>query len=158
MAPEIVSKREYAGPPADMWAIGVLFFALLCGKFPFRGQNDKELYKKICKYDLEIPDHVSSGAKAFLNKILRKDPDQRPSSKAVLMDPFMINTDKEYEARFFPSLSIKQPSSFATSGRAGAQPQITFNQTTDLSKLTSSQLLSHSGSQERHYMTAEQLK
>lgn len=44
MAPEIVSKIEYSGPPADIWALGVLLFALLCGKFPFRGQNDKELY------------------------------------------------------------------------------------------------------------------
>ena len=44
MAPEIVSKIEYSGPPADIWALGVLLFALLCGKFPFKGSNDKELY------------------------------------------------------------------------------------------------------------------
>jgi serine/threonine protein kinase len=50
MAPEIVTKKEYLGPPADIWALGVLYYALLCGKFPFKGQNDKELYKKICKY------------------------------------------------------------------------------------------------------------
>lgn len=37
MAPEIVSKSEYSGPPADIWALGVLLFALLCGKFPFKG-------------------------------------------------------------------------------------------------------------------------
>lgn len=37
MAPEIVSKIEYCGPPADIWASGVLFYALLCGRFPFRG-------------------------------------------------------------------------------------------------------------------------
>jgi MAP/microtubule affinity-regulating kinase len=37
MAPEIVSKREYLGPPADVWALGILFYALLCGKFPFKG-------------------------------------------------------------------------------------------------------------------------
>ena len=49
MAPEIVSKIEYSGPPADIWALGVLLYALLCGKFPFRGQNDKELYNNIQK-------------------------------------------------------------------------------------------------------------
>jgi MAP/microtubule affinity-regulating kinase len=59
MAPEIVSKKEYTGPPADVWGLGVLYYALLCGKFPFKGQNDKELYKKICKNDLEFPDSVS---------------------------------------------------------------------------------------------------
>ena len=34
MAPEIVLKKEYCGPPADVWALGVLLYALLCGYFP----------------------------------------------------------------------------------------------------------------------------
>lgn len=37
MAPEIVKKIEYCGPPVDIWATGVLFYVLLSGKFPFRG-------------------------------------------------------------------------------------------------------------------------
>lgn len=37
MAPEIVLKKEYYGPPADVWALGVLLFALLCGFFPYKG-------------------------------------------------------------------------------------------------------------------------
>jgi MAP/microtubule affinity-regulating kinase len=47
MSPEIVSRKEYCGPPADVWALGVLLFAILCGSFPFRGSNDRELYRKI---------------------------------------------------------------------------------------------------------------
>lgn len=31
MAPEIVQKTEYRGPPADIWALGVLLFTILCG-------------------------------------------------------------------------------------------------------------------------------
>ena len=38
MAPEIVLKKEYCGPPADIWALGVLLFALLCGYFPYKGE------------------------------------------------------------------------------------------------------------------------
>ena len=37
MAPEIAQKTEYCGPPVDIWAIGVLFFVLVSGKFPFKG-------------------------------------------------------------------------------------------------------------------------
>ena len=39
MAPEIVSKINYKGTPADIWALGILLFALLTGTFPFRGSK-----------------------------------------------------------------------------------------------------------------------
>lgn len=81
MAPEIVSKIEYSGPPADIWALGVLLYALLCGKFPFRGSNDKELYNNIKTQELQFPDHVSPGARAFLNKLFQKSPERRLTSK-----------------------------------------------------------------------------
>jgi MAP/microtubule affinity-regulating kinase len=47
MAPEIVKKTEFCGPPTDIYASGVLLFAFFCGQFPFKGQNDKDLYMKI---------------------------------------------------------------------------------------------------------------
>lgn len=97
MAPEIVTKKEYLGPPADVWALGVLYYALLCGKFPFKGQNDKELYKKICKYTLEFPENISNSARNFLNRILMKEAHHRPSTKDILNDHYLENSDKEYE-------------------------------------------------------------
>ena len=98
MAPEIVSKKEYCGPPADVWALGVLMFALLCGRFPFRGQNDKELYKKICKADPEYPEHVSSSARNFLSKIFRREPENRFTTKEMLKDQFLSFADMEYDS------------------------------------------------------------
>ena len=47
MAPELVRKSEYDARQVDMWALGVLLYALLAGSFPFRGSNEKELYSKI---------------------------------------------------------------------------------------------------------------
>lgn len=54
MAPEIVNKTEYCGPPADIWALGVLLFTLLCGGFPYRGSTDAELYSKISNAEYRI--------------------------------------------------------------------------------------------------------
>ena len=89
MAPEIVAKVEYSGPPADIWALGVLLFALLCGKFPFKGSNDKELYSAIRFNELVFPDHVSPPARFFLQKLFNKEPDKRISARDILKDPWM---------------------------------------------------------------------
>lgn len=58
MAPEIVNKTEYCGPPADIWALGVLLFTMLCGCFPYRGASDAELYSKISNADYKVPPEV----------------------------------------------------------------------------------------------------
>jgi len=47
MAPEIVSKGDYFGPPVDVWACGIILFVMLVGHFPFRSPDDKTLYSKI---------------------------------------------------------------------------------------------------------------
>lgn len=49
MSPEIVSKREYDGAASDVWASGVMLFAMLTGSVPFRAQSEKELFRKITK-------------------------------------------------------------------------------------------------------------
>ena len=59
MSPEIVSKQEYKGPPADVWALGVVLYVMLTGVFPFRGHTDKELYSKICSRSYPSIDSLS---------------------------------------------------------------------------------------------------
>lgn len=80
MCPEIVLKKEYFGPPTDIWAAGILLYALLCGHFPFKGSNDKELYSKISRGLYNPPDHLSYDARYFLNRMLVVDPNKRATS------------------------------------------------------------------------------
>jgi|TARA_B110001450_G_scaffold255228_1_gene282248 serine/threonine protein kinase len=63
MAPELVRKHEYDGRQVDMWALGVLLFALLAGAFPFRGQSESELYSKIQRAQIKYPETLSRDAR-----------------------------------------------------------------------------------------------
>jgi MAP/microtubule affinity-regulating kinase len=86
MAPEIVAHKEYLGPPVDIWAVGVLLFAMTAGTFPFKGISDKDLYRKIIKGSFEVPDCVPSTAKSLIRLMLQVDPLRRPSCKELLAE------------------------------------------------------------------------
>lgn len=111
MAPEIVARVEYTGPPADVWALGVLLFVLLCGCYPFKAQSDRELYKKIQYGQFSVPSHVSQGARSLITRIMKIDPLKRPSVSEILKDNWVVST--EY---FKPSegVSVALPRSCST--------------------------------------------
>lgn len=83
MAPEIVSKSEYRGEPADIWALGVVLFVMVAGYFPFKGQTDKELYQKICTSDYNRIQHASRGLTDLLACMLTVDADKRITAEEV---------------------------------------------------------------------------
>jgi serine/threonine protein kinase len=44
MAPEIVSKIDHCPIYTDMWSLGILFYVMLQGNYPFRAKNENELF------------------------------------------------------------------------------------------------------------------
>ncbi|XP_040976860.1 maternal embryonic leucine zipper kinase isoform X3 [Aquila chrysaetos chrysaetos] len=46
-APELIQGKAYIGSEADIWSMGVLLYALLCGFLPFDDANVMVTYKKI---------------------------------------------------------------------------------------------------------------
>jgi maternal embryonic leucine zipper kinase len=46
-APELIRGEPYLGAPADIWSLGILLYALLCGFLPFDDENTQRLYRLI---------------------------------------------------------------------------------------------------------------
>ena len=88
MAPEIVNKENYIAQYSDIWSLGVLLFSMLYGRFPFKAQNQKELFEKITEAKVEFPNdiEVNDKIKILLLKIFVTIPPQRPSLQEILND------------------------------------------------------------------------
>ena len=66
MAPEIIERKEFHGPPVDIWAFGILVYVLLVGYYPFKGINDRELYRKISRNNPVFPETMPELAKSLI--------------------------------------------------------------------------------------------
>lgn len=89
-APELIKGRSYLGAEADLWSMGVLLYALLCGYLPFDDDNIAFLYKKIECGRYEIPKWLSPDSVQLLHDMLQVDPRRRISTKDLLRHPWML--------------------------------------------------------------------
>jgi serine/threonine protein kinase len=81
MPPEIVKKEKYIACYSDVWSLGVLFYAMLFGIFPFKGKDDDELFEKINEAKFFFPEYNKIGdkTKELFEKIFIVNPIQRIS-------------------------------------------------------------------------------
>jgi serine/threonine protein kinase len=45
--PEMLQEGSYSGRAADLWSLGILFYALLVGHYPFYDTDIQQLYRNI---------------------------------------------------------------------------------------------------------------
>jgi len=94
-APELVSGRNYLGSEADIWSMGVLLYALLCGFLPFDDENISSLYKKIQSGQYEKPSWLSQGSLELLHTMLQTDPKKRITVKQLLQHPWIMEGEEK---------------------------------------------------------------
>ena len=83
LSPEMVKKlpHDYR---VDIWSLGVLLFECLAGYPPFTGQSEEELFKNIRQLKIHWPIDFPPLAKNLVMKILKLNPNERPSLDEIL--------------------------------------------------------------------------
>ena len=105
-SPEMVSHNKYNGFKIDIWAIGIILYAMLCGYLPFEDDDNNILFHKILECKLEYPRFLSKLSKDIINKILVTDPNKRFTIKDIKKHNFYLLGKKVYEERFKLYLNI----------------------------------------------------
>jgi serine/threonine-protein kinase len=89
VAPEM-TKGEEAEPRSDLYSLGATIFHALAGRPPFEGRNFSEV---LVRQATELPPplvslapHVDRRLCYIIDRLLRKNPEARPSSAAALLD------------------------------------------------------------------------
>ncbi|CAI9724966.1 maternal embryonic leucine zipper kinase-like isoform X2 [Octopus vulgaris] len=93
-APELVSGKEYLGDMADVWSMGVLLYALLCGYLPFDDDSITVLCKKINAGKYSVPPWLSPESIEIIDQLLQVNPMRRISMRHLLNHPWVCQDGK----------------------------------------------------------------
>ena len=87
IAPEVLGGKEVGhGFEVDIWAIGIMLYAMLFGKPPFQAKDVNVIYERTKTNDFKFPPEslVSLEARKLITDMLATDPYQRPTLDQVL--------------------------------------------------------------------------
>ncbi len=89
MAPEQAEGKK-VGPAADIYALGAVLYAMLCGRPPHRGRSDPDTLRRVVADEVVPPRRRRHGLprdlEAICLKCLEKDPARRYADAGALRD------------------------------------------------------------------------
>ena len=102
-SPEMIRGEDYNGAANDIWATGIILYAMLCGYLPFENEDDEDnneiLFKKILSGNLEYPDYLSNSSVDLLKKILVNSPKQRIKISDIKNHSFYLKGKKIFDKK-----------------------------------------------------------
>lgn len=87
MAPEIFHSSRYNPFPADIWSLGVTFYYLATGTYPWPLTTYQECVGAITTASFKIPDDVDERIKMLIMSMLNPHAERRPRAKELLASP-----------------------------------------------------------------------
>ena len=99
-SPEMVSGKKYNGFYSDIWALGIVLYAMSCGFLPFEDKDNEVLFEKINNCDLVFPDYLSPLIKDLILKILKVKPKERIKIEDIKKHKLYLIGKKFYDFKF----------------------------------------------------------
>eukprot|EP01034_Spumella_vulgaris_P024383 gene24383-30724_t len=113
LAPEVFRGTSNAGPPLDVWSLGVILFAILCGRLPFEGADlmgtkrprDAVIKSRIIKCQYKIDEHLGPEAKDLVRRMLQVDPVERASLPEIFNHVWVRSASNSHYSDCTPTTS-----------------------------------------------------
>lgn len=99
MAPEVLKNEKYSGFSIDIWALGIILYAMAYGELPFDEDDELKTKYKILNEEPNFRDSVPAEINQLLVRMLSKDPAGRPGISEISNLPFLIDTTNKMMER-----------------------------------------------------------
>ncbi|XP_015214276.2 serine/threonine-protein kinase 17B isoform X1 [Lepisosteus oculatus] len=108
---EILGTPEYVAPEilnyepittaTDLWSVGVIAYMLVTGESPFQGEDKQETFLNVSQVNVDYCKEAFAGvselAVDFIQKLLVKSPEDRPSAAECLTHPWLWQSSLDSE-------------------------------------------------------------
>ena len=110
LAPEFIVQK--ADTRSDNWAMGVILYLIISGKFPFRGESDKAKLKAIMHGAFTFDDpafyHASFEVKDLISKLLTRNPNDRYTAYQAYHHPWVQRLIDEEDSHIVIEADVLQ--------------------------------------------------
>uniref|UniRef100_A0A0K0F2L8 non-specific serine/threonine protein kinase n=1 Tax=Strongyloides venezuelensis TaxID=75913 RepID=A0A0K0F2L8_STRVS len=88
-APELFDEKPYLGHQIDIWSMGIILYALLCGCLPFEDEKMENLRAKVTKGAVKFPPYLSMESRNVLTGLLTVNPKRRITMEELTVHPWV---------------------------------------------------------------------
>ena len=92
MSPEVLQKKEQT-EKIDIWGLGILLFEIFHEFTPFKNLNSQEIIEIVSNHKISFRENLNLKVKFLILRLLKIDPNERPSAEQILNDPLFQELD-----------------------------------------------------------------